>query len=82
MQLQPDDFKNIPFERNPNFVADTNGEIISEAKEVWTSNKSLYDLFDVKEGHKLYYVYEGKDGKPKAFEVKKDGKLEALEVGV
>lgn len=65
--IQPDDFKNIPFERNPNFAADANGEIIGEAKEI--TGASLYDLFDVKEDEKLYYVYEGKDGKPEAVEV-------------
>lgn len=66
--MMPNDFKNILFERNPNFVADANGEIIGEAKELGITG-SLYDLFDVKEGHKLYYVYEGKGGKPVIVEV-------------
>lgn len=67
--MMPNDFKNIPFERNPNFAADANVEIIGigEAKE--TTGVSLYDLFDVKEGRKLYYVYEGKGGKPVIVEV-------------
>lgn len=66
--MMPDDFKNIPFERNPNFVADSNGEIIGEAKELGITG-SLYDLFDVKEDEKLYFVYEGKNGKLEAVEV-------------
>lgn len=49
------------------FFADANGEIIGEAKEI--TEMSLYDLFDVKENGKLYYVYEGKDGKLETFEV-------------
>lgn len=77
--MMPNDFKNIPFERNPNFAADASGEIIGEAKELGITG-SLYDLFGVKEGQKLYYVYEGKDGKLEAYEVNKDGKFEAVEV--
>ena len=34
--MMPDDFKNIPFERNPNFAADANviGETDGEIKEI------------------------------------------------
>ena len=101
--MKPDDFKNIPFELNPNFVPDTNGEIIGEAKDIdeakedkikyvtmqhgflvdnngnvvarivsehqMTDLKTL--LKEAKEGN-IYWLYEGKDGKPKAVEVKND----------
>ena len=100
--MMPDDFKNIPFERNPNFAADANREIIGEAKDIDEAKEdeiksvtikhgflidnngnvvarivSEHQMTDLKtllketedEDKKLYWVYEGKDGKPKAVEV-------------
>jgi hypothetical protein len=77
--MTPDDFKNIPFDRNPNFVTDTNREIIGEAKDIWESideaKENKIKSVTIMHGFLVDNngnVVAGKDEKPKAVEVNND----------
>lgn len=64
--MQPDDIKSVTIQHG--FLVDNNGNVVARivSEHQMTDLKTL--LKEAKEG-KLYWVYEGKDGKPKAVEV-------------